>query len=153
MSHREEISLEVVTIYNFSWIFIKTFFQLLLNMFLLLYDILQSILDGLIRLVKFIVKFLGPVAGSVYKSISQQELYRTIALSASSGTGVLGFLDVINHNMEKIIIDPVLAGFLRAVINGLQVNYFSVVVAITIFVGDLLRRYFQGNRQLEDGRI
>lgn len=139
---------EVVTIQNFFWLFCKTSCLLFWNLLLLFYYVIRSIFDGLLLILSFIVRWLGPVNGAVFEQLNTRELYRSIALAASSGTGIAGTLDIMNDHMEEFVKDPALSGFLRAIINGLEYNYAAVTIAITILIADLVRRTYQGHKQI-----
>ena len=134
----------IVTLYNFTWLFIRVLIQIIVNIIFLIIDIINWMVVHIGWLISFVVNFLGPVSNSVVGKINQKELYRILALASSSGITMETLIKTLEDNSDKWISDEAYASFVRAMLNGLEHNYFALTTAVVIFIGDFIRRMYHG---------
>lgn len=111
-------------------------------------NVFLTIFHAINKLVIFLINYLSPCAESIRGELNEQEVYRVVSVTLSSGGSIYAILKGLYGNVDTLVTNPVLANQIKIVVESLKNENFPLVIMIVIFILDSLRRkYAHGESQ------
>lgn len=126
-----------------------SFFVLILkSIFIYIKNILTSLYIAIEKICIFLYNFLSPCVDSIKGELNEQEIYRIVSLTLSSGGGLYAVTKTLYINIDILVTNPVLAYQIKTFVEMLQHNNILIAILFVIFIGESIRRkYLHGQTQ------